>query len=171
MLNFRKLLKAEDGVAAVEFAIWMVFAVPLFIAAADFSLYNIDRIDLNKANGEAAIFVFNNRDAIDDTIGATLQDIIVQASGLAPEDVTVTTTCNGSSTCTDTGRVLACLGSSGAGGQPEFSSNQGGFQLMCANGTSPGYFLTFDVVADLDPIFESDFLPQELRTTLTVKLE
>lgn len=169
MLNFKKILKAEDGVAAVEFAIWLTFAVPFFIATIDFALYNIDRINLNKATGEVAVFAFSSRADVDSQIGETIRNIIVSSSGLDAADLTVEATCNGSSICSDIDRVPACLNT--ANSVIGFTSNNNP-NALCPDGTPPGYFLTIDVTAAIDPFFGSFVSPpDEAMTSVTVKLE
>ena len=170
MLHLKRFSKSESGVAAVEFALWMLFAVPLFLTTIDFVFYNTNRIDLNKATGEAAIFAFNNRANVDSTIGGTLENIIASSSGIDPQNMTVTATCNGSATCTDTNRVLACLNASQAA--VDFVSAPSGGNVMCSDGTAPGYFLKVEVTAAFDPFFGSFVEPPEtVDVTLTVKLE
>ena len=171
MLHLKRFSESESGVAAVEFALWMVFAVPLFLTTIDFVFYNTNRIDVNKATGEAAIFAFNSRSSVDSTIGGTLENIITSSSGVDPQNLSVTITCNGSATCTDTNRVLACLNTSQL--QIEFDSAPSGGNALCADGTAPGYFLKVDVTAVFDPFFGGSFVepPETINTTLTVKLE
>ena len=170
MLQLRKFSDSESGVAAIEFALWMVFAVPLFLTTIDFVFYNSSRIDLSQATGEAAIFAFNNRAGVDSTIGLTLESIIASSSGIDLQDLTITTTCNGSTNCTDTNRVLACLETTQS--SIDFVSAPGGGSTLCADGTAPGYFLKVEVTAQFDPFFGSVVEPPEtIDTTLTVKLE
>ena len=166
----KKFSKSESGVAAIEFALWMAFAVPLFLTTIDFVFYNINRIDLNGATGEAAVFAFNNRASVDSAIGATLENIIASSSGIAPQNLTVTTTCNGSAACTDTNRILACL--SAGSTTVSFGSAPSGGNALCPDGTAPGYYLEVDVTAEFDPFFGGFVEPPEsINTTLTVKLE
>ena len=170
MLNLKSFSESESGVAAIEFAFWMLFAVPLFLTTIDFVFYNTNRIDLNKATGEAALFAFNSRASVDSTIGGTLENIIASSSGIDPQNITITTTCNGSATCTDTNRVLACQNTSQTGVQ--FVSVSSGGNNMCADGTAPGYFLQVAATAQFDPFFDSFVEPPDtINATLTVKLE
>jgi len=49
MFGLKKFARSESGVAVVEFGIWLAFGVPLLLTSVDFALYNIDRINTNKA--------------------------------------------------------------------------------------------------------------------------
>jgi len=171
MLIFKKLYKSEDGAAAIEFAIWVAFALPLFLTSMDFAFYNINRINISKATGEAAMFAFVNRDTVDDTIGTQIENIISSSTGTNTDDITITTSCNGTDQCTDTDRELVCLNSSSV--SPEFSSaGSNGEGGLCADGSTPGYYLSVDVRADFNPLFGAIVAPpSEVTRSLTVKLE
>jgi|GEM_PF-850310 len=168
------IIKSEDGVAAIEFGIWLAFIIPLFLTSVDFALYGLNRINVYNAVGEAAVFSFKNRDTVDSDIETTLENIILQSSGIDAEKTVVTVTCNGSTNCTDTNRPLQCLNVASEDGEVQgqesiFFTNASG---NCSNDTPPGYFLTIDVSFTPSPIFNGPATPpRAITSTLTVKLE
>lgn len=110
-LGRRSLIGDRRGVAAVEFALWLVLFFIVMLGAFDIGQYVIERSRLAQAMSGASLAAFKSRDAVN---FAGLPAYLRAGSGLPnPASLTVTVKCNGSTGCTNTNRTCACLSKTG----------------------------------------------------------
>lgn len=104
----RRLAGERRGVAAAEFALWMVLFFITMLAALDIGSFSIRRAQLAQAMSGASIAAFKSRDAVNFT---ALPDYLRTASGVTTAGVlTVTVGCNGGvGNCVNTSRTCSCL--------------------------------------------------------------
>lgn len=107
----RRLSHDRRGVAAVEFALWMVLVFITMLAALDIGSFSIERARLAQAMSGASIAAFKSRDAVNFTALPTY--LRAAANMTAPGALTVTIGCNGGQdNCVNTSRTCSCLTSS-----------------------------------------------------------
>jgi hypothetical protein len=107
----RRLSGDRRGVAAAEFAIWMVLFFVIMLAALDIGIFSIQRARLAQAMSGASIAAFESRDAVN---YSALPGYLRAASNITtPGALTVRIGCNGGQdNCVNTSRTCACLTSS-----------------------------------------------------------
>lgn len=104
----RRLLRDDQGLAAVEFGLMSGLILILFLVFIDFGLYAVEQTLMAQAIDTAGTWAYVNKSAINTT---TIQNAVT-SNGLL-SGATVTVTCNGTATCTNTSRTCACLTASG----------------------------------------------------------
>lgn len=107
----RRLSGERRGIAAPEFALWMVLFFITMLAALDIGSFSIERARLAQAMSSASIAAFKSRDTVNFT---ALPGYLRTASGVTtPGALTVTIGCNGGlDNCVNTSRTCSCLTSS-----------------------------------------------------------
>ena len=104
----RRLSHDRRGVAAVEFALWMVLFFITMLAALDIGSFSIERARLAQAMSSASIAAFKSRDAVNFT--ALPGYLRAAANVTTPGALTVTVGCNGGqNNCVNTARTCSCL--------------------------------------------------------------
>lgn len=126
----RSLIKSRDGVSTVEFALFVVLFMGVFVIVVDFGWYFIQKRALTQAVASATVSAFANRTAVSfDAVPGTVQS----ASGL--DSASVAVTCNGAASCTNTSRSCACLSAAGTYTAATCGS-------ACGSGLTAGYYMT-----------------------------
>ena len=166
--NFLGLLRrADDGVAAIEFALWSTLFFMVVSVAMDFGSFYIERGKMNEAITAAAVSSFTNFDNVN---FAALPGYV---QGMAGEPaLAVTTSCNGvANSCTNLGRTCACLKSDGAYVAATCGSTCTGVGLT-ANSRA-GYYMTIRAQQSFKPLIVPNSLldGEILAQKATVRLQ
>ncbi|WP_051273014.1 TadE/TadG family type IV pilus assembly protein [Sphingomonas phyllosphaerae] len=105
---FRRLSCDRRGIAAAEFALWMVLFFITMLAALDIGSFSVERARLAQAMSGASIAAFKSRDTVNFT---ALPAYLRSAAGVTtPGALTVTIGCNGGQdNCVNTSRTCSCL--------------------------------------------------------------
>lgn len=161
---FRSLARDRRGVATIETALWVSLVCLPLVAGFDYALFTMRRLNLNSAIEQAAISAFQTRDAVDKT-----QIAAIVTAGYST--ATVTVTCNGTTTCTNTSRPCSCPQGYSAG-VPTFTA-AASCSTACTDGTKAGYFMTIRGQATYRPLFALAGInpPTALDQTVTVALQ
>lgn len=144
-----RLRRDEQGVAAVEFALWSVFIFGVLLLGFDFGIYSLQNARLAKSVSEASNFAFATRKAVKPD---QVRQYVAASSGLPGEQPLVTVTCNVGEVCRDANRTCACLGAGGA-----VTAKTCGEK--CTSGAKAGYYMTITArYFYQNPIFRNGYL-------------
>lgn len=166
----RRLRRDTKAAATVEFAVISVFFFLVVMGGMDIAMFYIQQSKLGGAVSGGTASAFQNRATVD---YSGLQTYIRQASRApAGTTVSVTTTCNGNATCTNTSRTCACLSQTGT------YVNAASCTAACTgtgmtSSSTAGYYLTINASYTYRPIL----LPQGFMTgksiqrTSTIRLQ
>ncbi len=162
-----RLRRDEQGMVAVEFALWSVAFFFVVMVALDFGAFYIERGRMNEAVGAAAVSSFNDADNVN---FANLPGYVRSLTG--ENSTAVATSCNGvAGSCTNLNRVCACL------------KNDGSYvTATCGNictgtgvtvGSTAGYYLTINATRTFDPMIlpQSAIAGATISQQATIRLE
>jgi len=166
MKIIQKFIKAKEGVASVEFAIWLTLLIPVGLLSLDFAIYNMKQLQLDTAVGEAAAVAIQSRKNIN---SSQIEQIVLASWDDESSSPIVTAKCNGLSSCVNTDRSCACV-TGYQNEEPVFTDRVCG--NLCPNGSVSGYYLTLNVRTNFNPVFGTYIKPPATnRTTLTMKID
>ena len=142
----RLMQRAEDGVAAIEFALWSTLFFLTVSVAMDFGLFYIERGKMNEAITAAAVSSFTNYN----NVNFTALPSYVQ--GLAGDpSLAVAISCNGATvSCTNLNRSCACLKSDGAYVAAACGNSCTGTGMT--PNSKAGYYLSIRAQQDFQPV-------------------
>lgn len=148
----------DDGVAAIEFALWSTAFFFMVMAAMDFGSFYLQRGNMNEAVGAAAVASFNDADNVN---FANLPGYVRGLTG--EQTTTVITACNGTAgSCTNLNRSCACLKNDGTYVTATCGNLCVGTGMTA--GSTAGYYLTINASRAYSPMI----LPQSALAGSTV---
>lgn len=166
-----RLCADQQGVAAVEFALYGSLILVLMLIGLDLGIQFTQKLRVNAAVSEGTTYAFNMRSNNSVTTTMIKNYVATAAQTSTPPNVVIT--CNGqaetSTTCTTRPRVCACI-TGGTPGAPVFGSAVA-CNTACGDGTTAGHYLTVSATLPIASIIVPNrFLPPSITETATVRL-
>lgn len=166
-LSLSTMQRDENGVATVEFALWVTGFFVIVMVALDFGMFFIERGKVNEAIAASAVASFEEADNVN---FAVLPDYVRSIAD--NQAITVTTSCNGvANSCTNLNRSCGCLKTDGS-----YVATTCGNVCSGANvtaGSTSGYYLTIEATQGFTPVVLPSGLLSNMSTSqqATVRLQ
>ena len=136
----------EDGVATVEFALWVTGFFMIVMVALDFGMFFIERGKVNEAVAASAVASFEEADNVN--FGVLPNYVRSIADNQA---ITVAMSCNGvANSCTNLNRTCACLKTDGTYVAAACGNICTGPDVT--GGSTAGYYLTIEAAQGFNPV-------------------
>jgi Flp pilus assembly protein TadG len=145
-LSFSTLRRDENGVATVEFALWVTGFFVIIMVAMDFGMLFIERGKVNEAVAASAVASFEEAD----NVNFAVLPSYVRSIANNPA-INVSTSCNGvANSCTNLNRTCACLKTDGSYVATACGNICTGSDMT--GGSTSGYYLTIEATQAFTPV-------------------